>query len=72
MSDSGRQVGDCPHARTRSVCPDCLHDEADDLRRKRDELAATVRDVLARVDQWGDVGLEDIARLRDSLARCTP
>ncbi len=27
MSDSGRQIGDCPHARTPEACVDCLQEE---------------------------------------------
>lgn len=27
MSDSGRQIGDCKHARRREICPECTCDE---------------------------------------------
>lgn len=33
MSDSGRQIGDCPHARTPEWCVDCLRQEVEALRR---------------------------------------
>lgn len=31
MSDSGRQIGDCRHGRTREYCADCLRAEVEML-----------------------------------------
>ncbi len=43
MSDSGRQIGDCPHGHLHQQCVTCLLSAADDLRRQRDELRTTLR-----------------------------
>ena len=34
MSDSGRQIGDCKHGRTRGACMECLIEYADEKDRK--------------------------------------
>ncbi len=36
MSDSGRQIGDCPHARRRAFCVECLRAERNALQAFKD------------------------------------
>ncbi len=85
MSDSGRQMGDCRHARTPSFCVDCLQEQVAYL---TENLANADREILrltALVDD-GEVAaqerdayrrdLEDIGRIlgcdhvHDGMARC--
>lgn len=42
MSDSGRQYGDCPHARRPDACVECLRAERDAALRELDEAREQV------------------------------
>lgn len=46
MSDSGRQIGDCEHARTRTACPVCLAKQVVALTAVNARLVAECRNVM--------------------------
>jgi hypothetical protein len=43
MSDGGRQIGNCKHARTRDACVDCLRAALAAVTAERDQLRDDVR-----------------------------
>ena len=58
MSDSGRQIGDCPHGKTPRACVECLCRRVAELERTIAQLSerlAAAREALGRAAERRDL-----------------
>lgn len=74
MSDSGRQIGECQHARTRDWCVDCLREDNVRLRAVDAELVGACRAVTEHLSTTFPPypkGESPFDKVRAALARAT-